>query len=84
MKLDGSRDWNNATERFFQKLVRISFSKRRKTLFNCLKPLLSSPGISLDAVRNQAREVEIDLQRRAETLSVREFYRLADIILKYH
>lgn len=53
-----------------QTVVRESFSQRRKTLRNCLKPLLKQhPDI----------ELPIDLSRRAETLSVEEFVQLSNV-----
>lgn len=53
----------------FQAVVREAFSQRRKTLRNCLKPLLKQhPGV----------DIPIDLSRRAETLSVLEFVQLSN------
>ncbi|MBL8519055.1 MAG: 16S rRNA (adenine(1518)-N(6)/adenine(1519)-N(6))-dimethyltransferase RsmA [Betaproteobacteria bacterium] len=53
----------------FAALVLAGFGQRRKTLGNTLKPFLSAADISACG---------IDPQRRAETLSVAEFVRLAD------
>jgi 16S rRNA (adenine1518-N6/adenine1519-N6)-dimethyltransferase len=50
----------------FAKIVKASFSMRRKTLNNCLKKLLN------------ASQTTIDLSRRAESLSVDEFILLSE------
>lgn len=49
-----------------QKIVRISFSKRRKTLANSLKLILTQ------------EQTNIDLSKRAEMLSVENFIKLAE------
>jgi len=53
----------------FQTVVRESFSQRRKTLRNCLKPLLK---------QHPEADLPIDLSRRAETLKVEEFVQLSN------
>jgi 16S rRNA (adenine1518-N6/adenine1519-N6)-dimethyltransferase len=53
----------------FAALVTAGFGQRRKTLSNTLKPFLTSA---------QIEACDIDPKRRAETLSVAEFVRLAD------
>jgi 16S rRNA (adenine1518-N6/adenine1519-N6)-dimethyltransferase len=53
----------------FAAMVTAGFGQRRKTLGNTLKPFLSSAAIEA---------CNIDPKRRAETLSVEEFVRLAD------
>jgi len=63
-------------EAFFIQVVKVSFSQRRKTLRNSLKQLDISME-TLDAVMN---ETAIDLGRRAETLTVEEYGRLADFL----
>ena len=50
-------------------LVKQSFAMRRKTLRNNLKDILDSTAIEA---------LDIDPNRRAETLSLNEFARLAD------
>jgi 16S rRNA (adenine1518-N6/adenine1519-N6)-dimethyltransferase len=60
-------------ERMFFRLVRAVFSKRRKTLLNGLKGFSSEPAEAL-------RAAGIDPQRRAETLDLAEFARLADAV----
>ena len=47
-----------------EEIVKIAFSKRRKTLKNCLKPII-----------NQS-QTEIDLSQRAEMLSIENFITL--------
>ena len=49
----------------FQKIVKASFSMRRKTLNNCLKSLLTQ------------KDTTIDLSKRAESLSVDDFIQLS-------
>lgn len=53
----------------FQTVVRESFSQRRKTLRNCLKPLLK---------QHPEADLQVDLSRRAETLRVEEFVQLSN------
>ena len=74
---DRSRVWADEREVFFQKVVRAAFSMRRKKMKNCLKPFLGD-----DPAEMQARLLDagIDLDRRAETLSLGEFYALADVL----
>lgn len=60
-------------EAFFMRVVKAAFSQRRKTLRNSLKQL-ELPKETMDAVLDKTG---IDLGRRAETLSVEEFGRLA-------
>jgi 16S rRNA (adenine1518-N6/adenine1519-N6)-dimethyltransferase len=63
---------------FFQRLVRTSFSKRRKTLLNNLK----SPQLALSNARinSTLAALGIDGARRAETLSVKEFAALSNLL----
>jgi len=63
-------------EAFFFRVVKAAFSQRRKTLRNALRGL-DVPASIIAAV---LRETGIDLGRRAETLSVAEFARLADFV----
>jgi 16S rRNA (adenine1518-N6/adenine1519-N6)-dimethyltransferase len=62
---------------FFIRVIKAAFSQRRKTLRNSLKQL-EAPKERMDAVFNSTG---IDLGRRAETLSVEEFGKLADFLL---
>jgi len=73
------RIWNSDDEKLFRNVVRTSFSKRRKTLGNCLKDFLYKKQIDHGMFKIRAEETGIDLSRRAETLSVDEFYRLTNI-----
>jgi 16S rRNA (adenine1518-N6/adenine1519-N6)-dimethyltransferase len=63
-------------EAFFIRVVKAAFSQRRKTLRNSLKQL-DLPKETMDAV---LEKTGIDLGRRAETLNVEEFGRLADFL----
>ncbi len=65
-----------ADENFFIRVVKAAFSQRRKTLRNALKQL-EVPGEKMQQVLSKTG---IDLGRRAETLSVEEFGRLADFL----
>ncbi len=64
-------------EAFFFRVIKAAFSQRRKTLRNSLKQLVA-PKEKMDAVLNSTG---IDLARRAETLTVEEFGKLADFLL---
>jgi 16S rRNA (adenine1518-N6/adenine1519-N6)-dimethyltransferase len=64
-------------EAFLMTLVKAAFSQRRKTLRNSLRQL-NAPKEKMDRV---FETIGIDLGRRAETLSVEEFGRLADYFL---
>jgi len=61
-------------ESFFFRIVRLSFSQRRKTLQNCLKGL----GLKKEVLGNAFSSLGIDPKRRAETLSIEEFGLVAD------
>jgi 16S rRNA (adenine1518-N6/adenine1519-N6)-dimethyltransferase len=63
-------------EEFFIRVIKAAFSQRRKTLRNALKQLEIEQE-KMDAVKS---ETGIDLGRRAETLTVEEFGRLADYL----
>ncbi len=64
-------------EAFFIRVIKAAFSQRRKTLRNSLKQL-ESPKEKMDAV---CSSTGIDLGRRAETLSVEDFGKLANFLL---
>ncbi len=74
---DTGRDWMEEREVLFQQVVRAAFSTRRKKLKNCLKAFLGD-----DPSEAQAGllSIGIDLNRRAETLTLDEFYSLADFL----
>jgi 16S rRNA (adenine1518-N6/adenine1519-N6)-dimethyltransferase len=63
-----------ADEVHFQRVVRAAFAQRRKTLANSLAAGL---GLSVAAVRDHLLRAGIDPGRRAETLDLGEFARLA-------
>jgi 16S rRNA (adenine1518-N6/adenine1519-N6)-dimethyltransferase len=63
-------------EHYLMRVVKAAFSQRRKTLRNALKQL-EVPGEKMEQVLSR---IGIDLGRRAETLTVEEFGRLADFL----
>jgi 16S rRNA (adenine1518-N6/adenine1519-N6)-dimethyltransferase len=63
---------------FFRRLVRTSFSKRRKTLLNNLK--CSQLPVTADQISTALSALGIDGVRRAETLSVPEFAALSNFL----
>ncbi len=65
--------------RLLTRLVKASFTGRRKTLRNTLKNF-TIPGTSANVVQVAGEEAGIDLGRRAETLSPKEFARFADAL----
>ncbi|MFT8872664.1 MAG: 16S rRNA (adenine(1518)-N(6)/adenine(1519)-N(6))-dimethyltransferase RsmA [Sporolactobacillus sp.] len=68
-------------EHFFFKLVRASFTQRRKTLVNNLTHNLFTKEQRADIVRTLER-VGISPERRGETLSIAEFADLSDALLE--
>jgi 16S rRNA (adenine1518-N6/adenine1519-N6)-dimethyltransferase len=58
----------------FERLVRMLFQQRRKTVANALKPLVSRPSASADT---SVRAANIDPRRRPETLTLEDLARLA-------
>ena len=58
--------------KLLEKVVKVCFSKRRKTLRNCLKSYLNQ------------EQTEIDLSKRAEMLSVKNFITLTEDYAKQH
>jgi 16S rRNA (adenine1518-N6/adenine1519-N6)-dimethyltransferase len=61
-------------ENFFVRVVKAAFSQRRKTLRNALKQL----NVPVEKMAMVLNKTGIDLNRRAETLTVKEFGLLAD------
>ncbi len=61
--------------KMFLRCVKAGFAQRRKTLLNSLA---SAGGIDKDTVRKTLETVGIDPGRRAETLTVEEFGKIAD------
>jgi len=60
----------------FFKVVKAAFSKRRKTLLNCLGSY--DLGVSKEEVKEVLTLAGIDPSRRGETLSIEEFARLSN------
>lgn len=60
-------------EKFFFKIIRTAFSQRRKTLSNALKTISGD-------IKEKLVGAGIDPVRRAETLSIEEFAKLADAL----
>lgn len=63
-------------ERYFFRVIKTSFSQRRKTLQNSLKQLGGD-------VKEKIILAGIDPARRPETLSIEEFARLADVLFEH-
>ena len=64
-----------ADEKTFFSCVKAAFAQRRKTLLNSLS---SAGGMDKETIRQILQAVEIDPARRAETLTIEEFGRLAN------
>jgi 16S rRNA (adenine1518-N6/adenine1519-N6)-dimethyltransferase len=65
-----------ANERQFRRVVKSAFAQRRKTLRNTLK----TGGFSSEEIMTALERAAIDPGRRAETLSLDEFSRLAELL----
>lgn len=63
-------------EDFFIKVVRAGFNQRRKTILNSL----TGAGFTREVILKSLENAEINFERRAETLSIDEFIRLAEIL----
>lgn len=63
-------------EDFFIKVVRAGFGQRRKTVLNSL----IGAGFSREIILKSLAQAEINFERRAETLSIEEFIKLAEIL----
>jgi len=61
-------------EEFFKKVVRAAFAHRRKTLFNSLRGTF--PSWEAQTILKALHHCAIDPQRRAETLSIDDFFNL--------
>lgn len=66
-------------EKFLFELVRKSFSKRRKTLVNCLENFY---GLSKQKITDVLIQNNMDKNIRAEALTLKDFLNLADCIKK--
>lgn len=75
---------NVLDEKLFFRVVRTAFSQRRKTLANALKTIIQGksplPPFSKGGIKEILTSAGIDPVRRAETLSIEEFARLADAL----
>jgi 16S rRNA (adenine1518-N6/adenine1519-N6)-dimethyltransferase len=65
-------------EQFLFRVIQAAFGKRRKTLKNALAN--SRLGFDEARVLRALQSAEIDPRRRAETLDVQEFVRLANLL----
>jgi 16S rRNA (adenine1518-N6/adenine1519-N6)-dimethyltransferase len=74
------RNWNDEGQALFRQVLRASFSQRRKTLFNCLKGFIFQKNLDPKLFMNESIKEGIDLKRRAETLTVDEFYKLTAVL----
>jgi 16S rRNA (adenine1518-N6/adenine1519-N6)-dimethyltransferase len=63
-------------------LVKAAFGHRRKTLNNTLVSGAEAFGLSPEAMRAILAELNIDLQRRGETLSVAEFVAVSNMVAR--
>ena len=63
-------------EEFFIKVVRGSFGQRRKTILNSL----IGAGFPREKVLQSLQSAEINFERRAETLTIEDFVKLAEIL----
>jgi len=63
-------------EKLFFKVVKQSFSMRRKTLWNCMKNI----GLNNEMLKEAFQKSYIDPKRRGETLTIQEFANLSNSI----
>lgn len=81
LKRRTSIPWELKDRDLFFKTVKAGFSKRRKTLLNALSS--SDLNISKEGVKEILEIVEIQESRRAETLDMSEFAKLANGVYDY-
>ena len=79
MSMSRSGHYQGGDFEFFFKVVKNAFAQRRKTLYNNLKASELVTASVLN-ITNILDELQIDGHRRAETLSVEEFARLANAL----
>lgn len=65
-------------EKFFFKVVRASFTQRRKTLWNNLTSVFGKDETTVEWLKNGLDSASVDPSRRGETLSIQEFATLAN------
>jgi 16S rRNA (adenine1518-N6/adenine1519-N6)-dimethyltransferase len=68
-----------ADEAFFRHVVKAAFAQRRKTLRNSL----SGSGLGFEGLEESMLAAGIDPRRRAETLDLEEFGRLARLLSRH-
>lgn len=73
------KEFTPTDENFFFKVVKASFSQRRKTARNCISSFFAVPKETVDKALTEAG---LDLNVRAETLSMREMYTLSEELYK--
>lgn len=67
-------------QKLFTRVVRASFTQRRKTIWNNLRKALNNKEREED-LREAFNQADIDPSRRGESLSIQEFGKLADALL---
>lgn len=68
--------------KFFSELTRASFAQRRKTLWNNLRALYKNDKDILEQVKIVLEKAEIDPSRRAESLTIKEFVLLSNLLFE--
>lgn len=79
LKLKKEKTVKPLDEKVFFDCVKAAFSQRRKTLLNSMQTL---QGASKELIRNVLEDSGIEPNRRAETLTVEEFVKIADEVDK--
>jgi 16S rRNA (adenine1518-N6/adenine1519-N6)-dimethyltransferase len=69
------------SESLFFRVVKASFGQRRKTLLNALTA--GNLGLTKEQLRDVLKSVDIEENRRGETLSLQEFANIANKLYKY-
>ena len=67
-------------ESFFFRIVKVAFSQRRKTLLNTLNTISHQLGLDKKELESVLTKIEINPQRRGETLNITEFAKLANLL----
>lgn len=67
-------------QELFDKIVKISFAQRRKTILNNLKHLVGNEISDIDMLHKILKEVNISENMRAEQLSIKDFINLTEEI----
>lgn len=81
LKINKKRKPTN--EDFFYKLVRQSFSQRRKTLINSLTNKSNEIGLTKEQIQQGFKELGINENIRGEVLSLDDFLNLSDELCKF-